>query len=229
MENTVELVGFYGGDETHATSAWTSTSRDLTDEKRVRIPALLKMLADNDHGTPFEKSFLHFLVTTDIATHIHLIKHRIGVSVNAESARYKELTDDKYYIPEDWPEDWQESLAGHAAVSLRAYHMAVDALTPTLGRKRAKESARFFLPYATQITADVAFNFRSFVLFQKLRNSEHAQREVKELAQQMLTLVHRTGQFTHSLEAFGYVIRANGSQNSGFEDGRGEREQATSI
>ena len=41
MENKVELVGYYGSDETHALSAWTSTSRDLTDEKRGRIDKLL--------------------------------------------------------------------------------------------------------------------------------------------------------------------------------------------
>jgi hypothetical protein len=86
-KNTVELVGLYGSDETHALSAWTSTSRNLTDEKRERIQQLLKMLADNDHATPFEKSSLHFLVTTDVGSHIHLLKHRIGVSINAESAR----------------------------------------------------------------------------------------------------------------------------------------------
>ena len=89
--NHCELIGYYGDDETHALSAWTSTSRDLTPDKRERIPALLKMLAENGHHTPFEKSALHFLVTVDTATHIHLLKHRIGVSINGESARYKEL------------------------------------------------------------------------------------------------------------------------------------------
>src|SRR5690606_15059899 len=54
------------------------------------------------HHTPFEKSTLHFLVTVDQATHIHLLKHRIGVSINGESARYKELKEDKIYLPEDW-------------------------------------------------------------------------------------------------------------------------------
>ena len=103
QDNTVELVGWYGGDETHALSAWTSTSRDLTEEKKTRIPSLLKMLAENGHETPFEKSSLHFLVTVDTATHIHLLKHRIGVSVNGESARYKELKGDKYLGPDDWP------------------------------------------------------------------------------------------------------------------------------
>ena len=81
MKNTVELIGYYGNDEIHACSAWTSTSREITDEKRNRIPALLKMLADAGHHTPFEKSSLHFLIDTDIASHIHLIKHRVGVSV----------------------------------------------------------------------------------------------------------------------------------------------------
>lgn len=68
--NAVELVGIYGSDETHALSAWTSTSRDLDDEKRDRMDGLLQFLADNEHHTPFEKSSLHFLVTCDIASHI---------------------------------------------------------------------------------------------------------------------------------------------------------------
>lgn len=202
--NTVELLGFYGGDETHALSAWTSTSRDLIEDKRGRLGKLLKDLAEAGHETPFEKSFLHFLVTTDIATHIHLIKHRIGVSVNAESARYKELKDDKFYIPNDWPEHLKYSLAEFITDAQGRYHMAVEGLTPMLGRKRAKESARFFLPYATQITADVGLNFRSFIHFQRLRNSEHAQKEVREVAQEMLRLTRETGAFNLSLEAFGY-------------------------
>ena len=98
----VELLGHYGNDSVHAQSAWTSTSRDLTEEKIGRIPDLLKMLASEGHHTPFEKSSLHFLVTVDQATHIHLLKHRVGVSINGESARYKELKEDKMYLPQDW-------------------------------------------------------------------------------------------------------------------------------
>ena len=110
MKNNVELIGHYGSDITHAQSAWTSTSRDLTEEKQGRIPQLLKMLAQEGHHTPFEKSSFHFLVTVDQATHIHILKHRIGISVNGESARYKELKEDKFYIPEDWPQQLQQEL-----------------------------------------------------------------------------------------------------------------------
>ena len=101
LDNKVELLGYYGSDEVIACSAWTSTSRNLTDEKRGRIQRLIEMLWINGHETPFEKATVHFLVDTDIASHIHLLKHRIS-SLNAESARYKELKEDKYYLPEDW-------------------------------------------------------------------------------------------------------------------------------
>ena len=188
MKNTVELLGYYGSDEVIACSAWTSTSRELTLEKRERIPKLLDMLWSNGHETPFEKGNVHFLVNTDIATHIHLLKHRI-TSLNAESARYKELKEDKYYLPEDWPSSWQDRLQEYTKLGNILYHQCIEELEPELGRKRAKESARFFKTYNSQIQADIMFNMRSFANFQKLRNSEHAQVEIKQIAEEMLALV----------------------------------------
>jgi thymidylate synthase (FAD) len=204
--NKVELVGIYGSDETHALSAWTSTSRDLNEDKRGRMGKLLTMLATNGHHTPFEKSSQHFLVTTDIATHIQIVKHRIGVSFNAESARYKALNDGKFYVPNDWPEDEQLKLISHFEDSFKKYHETLERLVASgIPRKRAKESARFYLPYANQLTADVMFNFRSFMHFMGLRNSEHAQLEIRELAQQMLEQIEQTGQFKLSLDAYGWT------------------------
>ena len=227
MSNKVELIGWYGGDEINACSAWTSTSRDLTDEKKKRLPDLLKMLADplNRHESPFEKSIVHFLVDTEIASHIHILKHRIS-SLNAESARYKELKEDKFYIPNDWKgikcemeggldyrcdwgqfcsNSWDEALEYYTELGNLLYHKALEDLTPVLGRKRAKESARFFKTYNSQIQADVMFNFRSFVNFQRLRNSEHAQVEIREIAAEMLRLVKEIpgDPFKYTIEAFG--------------------------
>ena len=200
----VELLGHYGDDLIHACSAWTSTSRELTDEKIERVPKLLNMLASEGHHTPFEKSSLHFLVTVDQATHIHLLKHRIGVSINGESARYKELKEDKTYLPSDWPERWDTALRNFTNESNTLYHQCLEELTPVLGRKRAKESARFFKTFNSQITMDIMFNWRSFAHFQQLRNSEHAQVEVRELAQQMLKLVKNIegNPFRYTIEAF---------------------------
>lgn len=212
MKNSVELLGYYGSDEIHAQSAWTSTSRELTEDKVSRIPKLLDMLASEGHHTPFEKSQLHFLVNVDQATHIHLLKHRIGVSINGESARYKELKEDKTYIPDDWynieiSDDvitWAERLQNYTYQGNALYHQCLEELTPILGRKRAKESARFFKTMNSQITMDVMFNWRSFAHFQGLRNSEHAQVEVRELAQEMLDLVKNIpgNPFEHTVKAF---------------------------
>jgi len=211
--NSVELIGHYGSDLTHAQSAWTSTYRDLSDDKLQRVDKLLKDLASNGHHTPFEKSSLHFLVTVDQATHIHLLKHRIGVSINGESARYKELKEDKMFLPADFKGkavdkkhhnmnyignqvaanygdyDWHQALHDFSMLGNALYHKCLEDLTPVLGRKRAKESARFFKTMNSQITMDVMFNWRSFYHFLKLRNSEHAQMEIRELAVKMLRLV----------------------------------------
>tara|TARA_B100001059_G_scaffold233509_2_gene273728 strand:- start:246 stop:959 length:714 start_codon:yes stop_codon:yes gene_type:complete len=231
MDNKVELLGYYGSDEVIACSAWTSTSRNLTDEKRGRIQRLIEMLWVNGHETPFEKGSVHFLVDTDIASHIHLLKHRIS-SLNAESARYKELKEDKYFIPEDWGDvklskdaeivvnlphadtflnscfiegdKWSDILKDYTELGNKLYHQCVEDLTPALGRKRAKESARFFKTYNSQIQADITFNMRSFANFQKLRNSEHAQVEIREIAAKMLELVENIegNPFKCTLEAF---------------------------
>ena len=215
-KNKVELLGYYGSDTVIACSAWTSTSRNLTDKKRERIPKLINMLWCDSHESPFEKGVVHFLVDTDIATHIHLLKHRVA-SINAESARYKELKEDKYYIPEDWndievsnwPNDmpmryWTDVLKDYTEMGNGLYHKCIKDLEPVLGRKRAKESARFFKTYNSQIQADVTFNMRSFANFIKLRRSEHAQLEIREVADQMLKLVENIeGEpFKHTLEAW---------------------------
>jgi len=219
MDNTVELIGIYGDDEIIACSAWTSTSRELTEEKRERIPKLLNDLWSNEHETPFEKGVLHFLVNCDVASHIHLLKHRMS-SLNAESARYKELKEDKFYLPKDWKGikhqkklinsndfmeiEYMQVLKEFTEKSNKLYHQCLEDLTPILGRKRAKESARYFKTYNSQIQSDVMFNMRSFANFLKLRKSEHAQLEINEIASQMLELVRQTGKFEHTLNAWGY-------------------------
>ena len=248
MDNKVELIGFYGGDETIACSAWTSTSRNLTEKKKARIGKLINMLWSEGHETPFEKGVVHFLVDTDIASHIHLLKHRIS-SLNAESARYKELKEDKYYIPEDWVnidvnqhfhelgclsdwgvdnsiDTWGDMLEWYTGLGNLIYHQCIKEIEPVLGRKRAKESARFFKTYNSQIQADVMFNMRSFANFVQLRNSEHAQKEIRDIAAEMLRLVTEVAgePFKETLKAFemrrgldlvvNELLRANGGDIS---------------
>lgn len=224
-KNSTILVGYYGGDDTHCLSAWTSTFEDLeiSEEsdinkriaqlyqetvihKKKTPEELLDMLAKEGHHTPFEKSMIHFIGTSDIASHIHKLKHRIATSINTESARYKELKEDRFYIPKDWPKEWQERLRVFSSYGNDLYHEALRELSPKLGRKRAKESARFFKGYNSQVVQDISFNFRSFMNFQRLRNDQASQLEIREIAEMMLEQVKAipNNPFGMSLKAFGY-------------------------
>jgi flavin-dependent thymidylate synthase len=253
-QNLVTLINYSGGDQTHCLAAWQSTCFDNIErfesmydysvseginwidtlyedakKHRKRSPeGLLRYLASMGHHTPFEQSLLQFQVRADMATHIHFLKHRIGVSINTESARYKELPD-KWYLPSDWaqfdgleinlaellgvnelanesPDDLLGLLNMYANLGHQLYHIAVKTLEPVAGRKRAKECSRYFLPYCKQVDFMVAFNFRSFMHFQGLRNKEEAQLEVRAIANMMLDLVHSIPNkpFEMSLDAFGY-------------------------
>jgi len=209
-QNSVELIEIAGDDLSHALSAWTSTSRDLTEEKKGRVGDLIHFLVKNFHHTPIEKSYIRFLVVVDDATHVHLLKHRIGVSINGESARYKEYSEDKFYLPEDMPPGYKSLLKERSEEAYKLYRSSRKAIQNSLlaeglskqeARKRAKELSRFFLPKNIQITLDISFNWRSFMHFQSLRNSTHAQREVREVAQEMFDLVDRTGKFPNTIAA----------------------------
>ena len=187
-----------------AESAWCSTQKKTGTEEDVK--RLLTFLAQNGHHTPFEKTLLHFVVTCDIATHVQLLKHRIGVSVNAQSARYREIKEDAYLVPSDFPDEWAEKLRDHTDRGLELYHQALDALGPVLGRPRAKEACRYFRGYNTQLVTDVSFNMRSFYHFYGLRATAGAQQEIRDLAEQMMTLLRAVPEFKHTLDAlFGPV------------------------
>jgi thymidylate synthase ThyX len=82
----------------------------------------------------------------------------------------------------------------------------LEQLEPVLGRKRAKESARFFKTYNSQIQADVMFNWRSFHHFLEVRNKPDAQKEIRDIAAMMLELVKNIegNPFKYTLDAFGY-------------------------
>ena len=206
QKNKVELLEYAGSDISHARAAWASTNQEVTPDKIERISKLLKILADNEHGTPFEHSMLSFHIQGDIASHIHCLKHRTGVSINTESARYKEMKDDLFYLPEEFAYQNNNDLPNLVEDLHTLYHQMLTFLVDDkkIDRSRAKEVARYILPYSHQLRWVMTFNFRSFMHFQKLRNSEHAQVEIKKIAENMLDLVkyQTDNKFTHSLKAF---------------------------
>lgn len=194
--------------------------------KKKTPEELLTFLAESKHTSPFRKPQIYFQVTSDIATHYQCLKHKVACEINGESARYKELKD-KWYLPEDWKgleidrtfpyseaqdfidnnscKDWHGALNEFTLLGHQLYHESVKQLTPILGRKRAKESSRFFFPYTKQLDFDMMLSFEAFVNFQRKRNTEDSQDEIEEIGKQMLNLVRNLeGEpFKYSLQAFG--------------------------
>lgn len=235
--NKVELIGWYGGDRAIARAAWTSTQINVDSKTDEQIRDLLVNKLWNNgtgkpHKTPFERGIVEFNITLDQASHIHMLKHRLA-NINGESARYKELKEDKYYIPDDWQniqvsneslkyleeyygyyglewtdgiDTWDKLLNSYTCLGNNLYHLCLKDLSPTLGRKRAKESARFFKTFNSQITLSVMMNMSCFHNFYNLRADDAAQKEIQWIANEMLKCIKNIegNPFKYTLEAFGW-------------------------
>ncbi len=242
----VELIDYMGSDKLHSLAAWASTfaefDLDLPESNRVdiivnhilnngkkkrSIEELLDYLAQNEHTSPFRFSSFVFACTTDIATHIQKLKHTVILEAeNGESARYKELKEDKFYLPEDWSNvycsnltaleeefnisfnengNYRNLLASYTELGNKLYHQALIDLTPILGKKRAKETARYFKTYNSEINTLNKLSFDGVIQFYyKRHDKRHVQNEIADLSIAMVNCIKDiTGNpFQHSLKAF---------------------------
>lgn len=227
MTNKIELIDWYGGDKAVARAAWTSTQINIETKSPEQIEDLIvNKLWNNDsgkpHKTPFERAIVEFNITCEQASHIHLLKHRLA-NINGESARYKELKEDKYYLPEDWKyikssvphilydedvysdlDNWSDILQRYTEMGNRLYHKSLEDLTPILGRKRAKESARYFKTMNSQLTLSVMMNMSCFHNFYTLRHDDAAQKEIQWIAEDMLNCIKNipNNPFSSIIKAF---------------------------
>lgn len=247
--NSVELIDYMGSDKLHSLAAWASTfaefdmelPEDIEDrvdvivnhilnngKRKKSINELLEYLAQNEHTSPFRFSSFVFAATTDIATHIQKLKHSVILEAeNGESARYKELKEDKFYLPEDWKgiscsdtimvnnnrdhfslpssDDWYERLEKYTKLGNNLYHQAIKDITPILGKKRTKETARYFKTYNSQINTLNKLSFDGVIQFyHKRHDKSYVQNEIADLATDMLQCVKNIpgNPFEYSLKAF---------------------------
>lgn len=233
--NKVELLDYMGSDKSHSVAAWASTFFDLGIEmpkdpkvrvdqivdhimsksSRMRsIEDLLTYLANEKHESPFRMSSFMFGMTTEIATHIQKLKHAVVLEAeNAESAKYKELKEDKFYLPKDWLDYgeiggfWHDQLKRDTEYMNSQYHKCYSDLKEVgMPLKRVKETARFFKTYNSQINSVNKFSFAGVITFADKRTVDFAQDEIKQVALSMIDEIRNIeGEpFKHSLKAFGY-------------------------
>lgn len=235
MENKVVLLDYMGSDNSHALSAWASTFLDLgieppkdpkmrvdhivehilSNSKRLRdVKGLLDYLAREGHESPFRMSSFMIGMTTEIATHIQKLKHKVLLEAeNGESARYKVLNENKFYLPQDWLEygdvgkhyyDLLKNMSESSDYMYKSAHK--DLIEAGMPKARAKESARFFKMYNSQINTVNKFSFAGIVEFHRKRGVSDAQKEVRDLSDMMIDVVRNIegNPFKYSLEVYGF-------------------------
>jgi thymidylate synthase ThyX len=192
-------------------------------KKKRSIQELLEFLSENEHTSPFRFSSFVFAATNDISVHIQKLKHKVILEAeNGESARYKELVD-KFYLPEDWKDikvsasgicfdfnadNWYDVLKNNTAKQNALYHESLKDLIPVLGKKRAKETARFFKTYNSQINTLNKFSFDGVMQFYYKRHDKtYAQNEIADLAIGMVDCIKAipNNPFEYSLKAFNLI------------------------
>lgn len=97
---TTDIIDVAGGDDSVLEAMLISTLKD-DDVPRMDVTAKqgrINFLMRNRHGTPFEHNMIKFRSEAPIFVYREWHRHRIGVSINEQSGRYKELPP-MFYIP----------------------------------------------------------------------------------------------------------------------------------
>jgi flavin-dependent thymidylate synthase len=168
------------------------------------------MLADLKHSVPFESIVLRFWIKMPIQTDRQFMTHRLQ-SASGMSGRYRTMpseyleTNDESdnIINKIQPMGHKDSLDifhGYYETCENAnsyYNKSLelakkaekDGKIDNVEYKRLREFIRGTLPQNNMTERVTVMNLRSFSNFIKLRNSEHAQPEIREVAKKMLQLV----------------------------------------
>lgn len=196
---TVELDDVMGSDEKIARVARVSTKGAATQwaQSGGDVGRFLRFLWREGHTTPFRHTGLTFLVTAPIFVWEQHRTHKVGVEVNSESARYREL-EPVFYLPangrplaqvgkqasyelvqhgDPWVEKMARNALGTNAEDCWEIYQSL------LNAGVAKEVARMALPVSIYRSAYVTFNVQSLLHFLNLRGEgTHAQDEIQMVA-----------------------------------------------
>lgn len=210
---TVEKVTHMGDDKLIVHAARVSTLGDRAEDAQTTSEAdakLIRYLMNNKHGSPFEHGTITYLVTAPIFCIWDHVRHRIGVSYNVESSRYREL-EPKVYVakvariqqgkPGHYvyvPGTVRQTQILHHTTSLVA-EVAWGAYEERLEAGIAREQAMEILPMNTMISAYITFNPRSLMNFLELRLGP-ARQEMQQIATEYL--IHALPIWPETLTAF---------------------------
>lgn len=206
-----------------AEAAWVSSYDKSKREKRSDddVGRVVKMLAASGHSTPFESVTFRFWVRLPIHADRQLMTHRMQSS-NGLSGRYRTLPEDWLPLADDVHKIFDKVGSGLGAEVSKTFDTLMNqqqvfykemlaelkgaekaALISNAEYKRAREVMRGVIGTASMTERVTTMNLRSFANFIRLRLSEHAQREIFEVAKLMLAEVRKANICPAALWALG--------------------------
>ena len=153
----------------------------------VGNPEIIKNWIKAGHESVIEHASATFRVSEVSRALTHqLVRHRIGFSYSQQSQRYVNEDEFGYVTP--------ESIKNHEdGKVLDVYkdimHTIQKAYKTFIEAGIKKEDARFLLPNACHTEIVVTMNFRAARNFLKLRLDKHAQWEIRQLANYILSIL----------------------------------------
>jgi len=158
---------------------------------------LVRFLMRHKHTTPFEMVEFKFHIRAPIFVARQWLRHRTA-SVNEMSARYS-VIDTGYFLPDNLREQGRankqcsgEVLDGDEFLLLKqkaSCDLAFHTYEELIRRGVSRELARTHLPQSTYTEFYWKINLHNLLHFLKLRLHTHAQKEIRDLAEQVATHV----------------------------------------
>ncbi|MBU0718656.1 MAG: FAD-dependent thymidylate synthase [Planctomycetes bacterium] len=164
--------------------------------------AYLERIKEVRHGSVLEHSVWNFIITGVSRSFTHeLVRHRAGFGYSQLSQRYVDESVADFIEPACIAADpaLHETCTEAVRQAQEAYVKLIAGLERqfagepdrTLRRKLARQAARSVLPNATETKIFVTANGRALRHFVELRCNEHADREIRVVAAQVLEILQR--------------------------------------
>lgn len=203
-----ELIDYMGTDLSVVNAAKVSFDKmadqwiDEEEAERLNVkshPGLIRYLAKHDHWTPFAHTAISLRMEAPVPIRTQCFKHKQGLVENEESRRYISSTP-KLFVPDvlrNAPtngakqgssgvhydsEFWLELYKSKCGQMIKLYEdMVADGVCP--------EQARFVLPQGCEVNWIWTGNLYAFANFYLKRTDSHAQKEVRDLAEDVGRIV----------------------------------------
>jgi len=169
------------------------------DKEKGSDEGLIQYLAQHNHWTPFGHPQITLRMKAPVPIRTQCFKSKIGFVENEESRRYISSTPE-LFIPESFrskPDgNKKQGSSGNHPLSeeflaryIRTCNTAIKEYDEMIEAGIAPEQARFVLPQGCYVNWVWTGSLAAFARFCKLRKDSHAQGEVKDLADQVSSII----------------------------------------